>query len=183
MDIFVIENNVAKPSVDILLIHPFDKIWEDDKSKGKGEAIKDFTFIHFYCSPMKSNPYRGYDDEERINRIISGSLNNEYEPSNIVWEAIEVYTKKFLKEASFSYQYLIAAKKGAEKMIDFFTNCDLDERTKSGGVVYKPTDLTRGLADIENVLKNFQSLEKRVNEELVNRKGTTKDRTINEYEK
>ena len=63
--LFVIENNVAKPNVETLLIDPFNKIWERDKSKDKSQAIKEFNYIEFMVSKKKTNPYTGYDTEAR----------------------------------------------------------------------------------------------------------------------
>jgi hypothetical protein len=182
MDFFIIENNIVKPTADILMVNPFDKIWERDSSKMKDRAHKDLAYINYYCSPMKTNPYKGYSDEERGKRIISGSLGGDYEPDDLVFEAINWVKEEYLKNASFSYSFLQAAIEGANKLKQFFRDYDLNERTRSGTPVYKPADITRALKDTEDILKNIQSLEKRVNEELTTKGKHKGERKINPFE-
>ena len=37
--LFIVENNIAKPNTETLLISPFKEIWERDKSKDKSQVI------------------------------------------------------------------------------------------------------------------------------------------------
>lgn len=48
--LFIVENNIAKPNTETLLIEPFKTIWERDKTKDKEQAIKEFTFIELMSS-------------------------------------------------------------------------------------------------------------------------------------
>ena len=48
--LFIVENNIAKPNTETLLIEPFKTIWERDKTEDKGQAIKEFTFIELMSS-------------------------------------------------------------------------------------------------------------------------------------
>ena len=45
MEIFIVEGLVVRPSAEILTISPFKDIWDNDKSRNKGEAIKQFQYI------------------------------------------------------------------------------------------------------------------------------------------
>lgn len=55
--LFTVENNVAIPNTETLLISPFKEVWERDKSKDKGQAIKEFTFVELMSSKKKANPF------------------------------------------------------------------------------------------------------------------------------
>ena len=67
--LFTVENAVAKPNVETLLISPFKEIWERDTSSDKSQAIKEFTFIELMTSKKKTNPYAGYADDIRFNKL------------------------------------------------------------------------------------------------------------------
>ena len=67
--LFVVENNIAKPNTETLLISPFKEIWVRDSSKDKSVAIAEFTFIELFTSKKKSNPYSGYNDAERAEKL------------------------------------------------------------------------------------------------------------------
>lgn len=67
--LFVVENSIAKPNTETLLIEPFKTIWERDKTKDKEQAIKEFTFIELMSSKKRSNPYAGYADNVRQEKL------------------------------------------------------------------------------------------------------------------
>ena len=47
LELFVIEHNVVRPTAQVLLIHPFDKIWKRDKTEKKTRAMGEFAYIEF----------------------------------------------------------------------------------------------------------------------------------------
>jgi len=173
--------NEGQPSIieDILVIDPFKTIWK--KNNNEDNTIRDFLFIEFMVLPLESNPYKNLEDKEREKKIIEEVLDNKYKPSELIYKGIEVY-KKWLYEDNFNYKFLQSAITGAKKIINFFNEVDLKERNKSGGAIYKPTELTRALKDTEGIIKNLQSLEKKVFEEIKTQtiKG---NRDINYFEK
>ncbi len=160
-----IDNGVMSPTEEILQIDPFKTIWKRDKNNHKTSALADFRFIEFMVSPLKSNPYRDLDTEEKAEVIISEIFSGDYKPDKKVLEGIDIY-RKWIYEYSFSYKFLESAKVGAKELIKFFTTLNINERTNAGTAVYKPSDLTRALKDVEDIIKNLNGLEKRVFEEI-----------------
>ena len=57
--LFIVENNVAKPNTETLLISPFKEIWERDLTEDKEIVLKEFTFMDLVSSKRKTNPYAG----------------------------------------------------------------------------------------------------------------------------
>lgn len=165
IEIVNIDNGIIRPTEQVLLIEPFKTIWANDKDSHKANAIKDFTFIEFMTSPLTTNPYKDLEDDKKEISIIEEVFNNNYKPSKEVYSCIEIY-KKWIYDYSFAYKFLEATVRGAKELINFFNSVDISERTKSGNTVYKPADLTRALKDVEDIIKNLTSLEKRVFEEL-----------------
>ena len=69
MEIFEVSGNIVRPTPNILTIYPFKEIWKRDKTKNKNLAIQEFAFIEFMVSKKKSNPFKGYDEEIKEDKI------------------------------------------------------------------------------------------------------------------
>ncbi len=183
MNIFEIKNSTAQPTMEILLITPFKEIWDRDLHTHKGMAIKEFTYIEFMCSPKKTNPFWGYIElKERSDKIIERIFpNKEWQPDNLIAEAINIY-REFLKKASPSLNYLDSAMQGIIKVQDFFKTVDLNKTNSKGALLYKPRDITTALSDTEKVIKNLDNLREKVVQELLDAGKTMNNRKISEFE-
>ena len=181
--LFVIENNVAKPNVETLLIDPFNKIWERDKSKDKSQAIKEFTYIEFMVSKKKTNPYTGYDPEARKKELGKLLFNDpDYQEDHLIIEGL-AKLEKFQTEASSAYTFLLAAETAANKLKDFFLNFDLNERnTRTGMPLYKPKDISGAINDSEQNIRTLHNLKEKVEQELFEAVKTRSNKQINPFE-
>jgi hypothetical protein len=165
--LFEINEKVAFPNAETLLISPFKEIWERDKSKGKENALEEFAYIEFMTSMKKSNPYRQYPEDKKEAVIIEAVITQEdWEADELIKAAMDKIVQ-FQKEASTTYNFYMSAKTAAEKMQDFFNTVDINERGgKFETPIWKPKDITSALNDTEKVLSNLKALEKKVEEEL-----------------
>lgn len=165
--LFEVVGNSVKPTDEVILIPPFSEIWRRDKSKGKEQAIREFAYIEFVCSMLRSNPYRQFTEEQRkreVGKDIMGDA--DYRADELVQKGLDKYYD-FLTRASASYNYFRAAQVATEKMQDFFMHFDLSQKNeKTKNPLYKPRDITSALNDTEKVLSNLKALEKKVVEEL-----------------
>lgn len=179
--LFVVENGVAKPNVETLLVSPFKEIWERDETPGRELALKELTFVEFMSSKKKTNPYAGYDDNLRYERLIE-TMPEGWEIDALVESAL-VKIKDFSENASPTYQYYLSASKAAEKMRTFFNTFDINERNeRNGNPIYKPSDITRALNDTDKVLQNLNSMKEKVEQELFEQTKTRGNKTINPFE-
>jgi hypothetical protein len=184
MQIFIIEDNVAKPHPELLLIPPFKQLWERDNNRHKENAIMDFTFIELMCSPRRSNPFSGYSEAERAFKIIEQVFKEDpdYIPDELVKEGMGVYLT-WLAEASPSYKHWRANRIAAEKTQAFFSEFSYaDKNPKTGLPVWKPKDITNAIKDAEDNIKTLDALQKKVESELLERVKTKGDRQVNYYE-
>lgn len=180
--LFKVENSVAKPNVETLLVSPFQDIWERDKSKDKSRATKEFTFIEFMTSKKKTNPYAGYDEDKRYEKLKELLFPVDWQPDLLIEQAMAKVVE-FQQEASQTYQYYISASKAAEKMRTFFNTFDINERNeRTGNPVYKPADITRALNDTDKVLQNLNSMKDKVEQELFEMTKSRNNRQINPFE-
>lgn len=166
--IFQIESNIVKPYAETLLLEPFKTIWRKDKDRNKRMALRKFAYIEFITSQRKSNPFRQYPEELKHSKIMEHIVKDDkdqFKICDLITHGIEVCIN-FQKEASTTYQYYMAAKLAAEKMIHFFTHFNIGERNKAGIPIYKPRDITSAINDTSKTLNTLKELEKRVEEEL-----------------
>lgn len=180
--LFQIHGQAVYPNPETLLIHPFNEIWERDKSPKKAYAIQEFAYIEFMSSMMKSNPFREYSEESRESEIRKKIITTlEWQPDDLVIDAIN-QLKDWQETASITYRYWMSNKAAAEKMIDFFENFDMDERNpKTMSPIYKPRDITSAIADAERMLTTLNTLKKKVDEELFESTKTKGDKTISPF--
>jgi len=184
MNLFTIESGIVTPVPETLLIFPFDKIWERDSTAHKDNAIREFTYIEFLCSYKKSNPFSGFKNEVKEQRVKASvfKANPDWAPDDLVLEAIEVY-RNFQKEASPSLRFYEAALEGITKLQDYFTTLDMTETTNQGSLVNKPSDVARALTQTSAILQNLESLREKVNQELFESNKTRANRTVNPFER
>jgi hypothetical protein len=181
-DIFIVENGIVKPTIEILLVSPFKEIWDRDSSESKEYAMKEFSYIYFITTPKKTNPFYGYTEQDRHPEVVKYLFENYYSPDSIVQQAMEV-RRKFYYEASASLSLLEGAKEAVDKLKNFLINFDLNERNEKGIPIYKPKDITSALADTFNVMKTLNSLEEKVNEEIYESAKSKGNRDINPFER
>ena len=180
--LFTVENSIAKPNTETLLISPYKEIWERDNSPDKTQAIKEFTFIEFMASKMKSNPYAGYADDMRLDKLKSLLFTEDWVPDSLIELGLNKIDE-FQKEASPTYSYYLSVLKGTEKMKNFFNTFDMEEKSERTGLpVYKPGDITRALNDTDKVLQNLNSMKEKVEQELFEQTKTRSNKQINPFE-
>ena len=165
--LFKVDKKIVSPNVETLLISPYKEIWERDTTPDKRYATEDLAYIEFCASVKKSNPYSGYGEDVKKNKIKSDIITREnWREDELIVEAIKKL-QVMQREASPSYNYYIAAKNAAEKIQDFFNNFDMNEvNIKTGAPIYKPKDVTSALNDTSRVLQNFNELRDKVDNEI-----------------
>lgn len=181
--LFTIQNNIAKPNIETLLIEPFKSIWDRDTSESKSKAIKEFTYIEFMSSKKKTNPFAGYEDERRHLELSLMIFNKEdYKPDRLVKKGLE-YIQKLQTEASPTYRYYMDMLITAEKTRTFLKEIDLSEKNfKTGNPLYKPNDVVAPLKSTEEIIKVLISLKEKVEQELFDDTKVRGNKTINHFE-
>lgn len=179
---FELENFIAKPKEEILLIEPFKSIWKEDKSKNKETAIKKFSLIELYTSKKKSNPFNGYNNKEKLDKILEVLKSDENLICDKVKDGIKIL-EDLQTKYSPTYTYYLAALEATEKLKQFFLNFDISEvNPKTGLPIYKPKDITSALIDTEKALSNLLSLKDKVEQELYENTKNKGNKEINYFE-
>jgi hypothetical protein len=184
MNLFSIENGIVIPYPESLLIFPFSDIWARDLTTKRDIAVKEFTYVEFMCSYKKTNPYIGYPEDIRPQKIKSGIFKDypEWEPDNLILEAINVY-KDFQNQASPSIRFYEAAIKGIISLQKYYETLNMNAKTATGALVNKPSDVSRGLSQTASVLQNLETLKDKVQQELLESNRIRSNRVVNPFER
>ena len=93
MKLFKYESYKITISEEALLLKPFKKIWDRDKSKSKEKALSELGFIYFFCDARSDYQYI-VDEELRKEQIKEGEgMSKDWQPDKLVEEAMEFYNK------------------------------------------------------------------------------------------
>lgn len=157
----------------ILDIHPsaltikaIADLWNSDKTNNKKQALQEFAFIYWMYN-WNSIYFKGYPDEkERFNAVIVEIFQDIKWKSNlIISEASKIYQK--LQEESFpELSDLKVARKTLDGLKNFLDNLDPDERTKSGGLLLKPSEIYMAVTKMGEALIAVNKMEEKIRKEI-----------------
>jgi hypothetical protein len=160
--LFDIDNGKVVLDPSNLAIPVFKKIWDSDKSKTKEIATKELTYVVFLCD--YKSPYRDYLPQEREEKIRKDifSADDEWEPSELIKEAIKQYEE--LQQTTNS-RLVESAKVAAEQLAVYFRNTNFSALDDRGRPIYTAKDLVANLKALGDVVKSLSNLEKQVQKE------------------
>jgi hypothetical protein len=185
MDLFRVEGNLVVPTEHALLIYPYCDIWDRDQDPKKMEAKRELAYIELNCSYKKSNSYKGYAEDKRKEEVLKAVYREDaadFVEDELIQEGMVLY-EKLRVEASPTLQYYLSAKDGAEKMMQWLKDFDMDEKDGRGNPLYKPREITSALKDSYDVMKTLNSMEEKVQEQLFESAKTIGNKEINHFEK
>lgn len=181
MDLFEMRNGYAFPSIHALLIEPYKSMWVNDTSLDKIDCINDFTYIELLCSPKRSNPYFNIPEPIRPDKV---KLNVYKDKDHPVTEQVLLgilQYKEFLSESS-SYELLMTGENTVNSVKEFLDSFDPDSRSRSGGLILKPSDVLKAVEEIPAVIKSLALARDRVHSELEEDTKNRRNRETGPYE-
>ena len=182
MNIFLLENNVVKPTPESLMLDPIKKIWDRDKSPKKEKALKEISYIEFMKSFKKTNPFIGYDDFTRHRKICEFVFqDSKYIPDAVVKQAMTMYDE-LQNEGSLSLRYYKSLVKGVEKIIKFVEDVNLNERDVKNAAIWNPSVITNVTKTAGDTLRQLNTMREQVEQELYESSKTRGNREINPFE-
>jgi hypothetical protein len=161
MKLIKLEDFQLKISDEALLVKPFRKLWNQDRSQGKERFYQQMSVIYF-CNDPASNYSYIIDDKERLKEVLSQEGIQDFKPSADFKEAVEVYKK--LSKTSSS-ELLADTRLVIEKMRQALTTIDfndLDKKDMPNAI--RTVATTVGM--IPKIVKDLAEAEKAVAKEL-----------------
>ena len=163
MKLIKYEDYQIKIADEAFLVRPFRRLFHADRSERKEQFFKQMAFVYFMINPASSYSYILDLDERAAEIIKQEGLPEDFRPSEMLREAMEVYRKMTITP---SQELLQSALIGAKKVGDFLRTVDLTETDDKGKPKYQVSTITSALKDVEKIVSTLQSLQKKVEQEL-----------------
>nr|DAH01886.1 MAG TPA: hypothetical protein [Crassvirales sp.] len=149
-------------SPEALALTPFKKIWNRDRSANKNRAIAEISYIYFMADPRSDYQYI-IDEESRKASIKEGEgLPNDWEPDNLVLEAMEFY--KTFKPASALL--LEDTRVAVDKLRTLLREIDLGALDDKGKPIYTLNTITATIKQIPTLVKDLNEAEAAIAKEI-----------------
>ena len=141
-----------------LMIREFRNVWE--KYSDKKQALEELAYV--YWMAYYNSTYDVYLSIEEKKAAIKADIITDplWMPDELTEAAIQKFS---LLQRTFAMAFLEAAKEGALKIRKFYKDVDLNERSKNGGVIYKPTDISKAIKESIDILESLEKWQERVN--------------------
>lgn len=163
MKLFKYEGYKIVISEEALLLKPFKKIWDRDKSLNKSKALMELGYIYFMCDPRSDYQYI-VDEEDRSTAIKEGEgLADSWEPDKYLIEAMDFYSKFKPTSALLLEDTRIAI----EKLRTLLKDIDLTKTDNNGKPIYTLNTITSTIKQIPSLVKDLDEAERAIAKELV----------------
>lgn len=151
-----------KVEPEALLLKPFKKIWNRDRSKDKNRAMQELGFIYFVCDPRSDYQYL-VDLDTRMESVKQGEgLPNDWTPDQTVKEAMEFY----LSFKPTSALLLEDTRVAVDKLREHLKNMDFNEVDDKGKPKYTLNTITSTIKQIPELIKGLDEAEKAVTSDI-----------------
>ena len=180
MELFKVVNDNVTFDPETLMLIPFRKIWDRDKSKNKTIALAELSTIFFY-SDFKSDFYDMLDETEKLEQIKSYvvGLPKDWKPDEVFNEAVKFYKER---SQTLSTKLLDSARKGVDKISKYLENVDLDKVDKQGKLLFNAKQFSDTIKGAGDMTESLNKLEQQVKKELTEKKNSIGQKTMNVFE-
>lgn len=161
MKLIQVSNYELKIADEALLVRPFRKLWNQDRSKSKEQFYKQMSVIFYTYSPSSNYSYI-VDERERMKEVLSQEGIIDFHPTADFKEAVEIYkklTRTPSTELLADVRLTIDKVRQALNSVNFN---DLEEKDKVSAI----NTVTSVVGKIPTLIKNLADAEKAVTKEL-----------------
>lgn len=153
------------------------KYWNERDRKS---AVRFFRYMYFLHSPWTDNPYRGYSEEIKEQKINEALYGGKFAPDETERGLLKLY-EDYLMEAVPSFRAFRSARNALDRLSQYLDGVDFSERDSNGRPVFLVKDVTATIKEYPNLLAAFTTLQKSLlsDEYVVKTRG---QKTINIFE-
>ena len=159
-------------TADLVLIDEFKKLLEPSRNKCKEDpsglehlrADREFTYI--YLAIDWKSPYSNYSNQEKHEAALKDAHITEEEWENPEFrDACRKYVA--LQDSNRYVRLLQSCQLVTDKIIDYFTNVDIEERDEqTGKYVNKVSDIQKAMKEASDQIETLKQIESLVKKEM-----------------
>jgi len=158
------EDYQIKLADEAFLVRPIRRLFHQDRSERKEQFWRQISFMYFMVSPSSSYSYI-LDLDERASEIIKQEgLPEDFKPSELLKEAMEIYRKLTITPSQKLLESSLVAADTVSKFLSDPTI--LGKVDDKGRPLYQISSITSALKNVEGIVNSLQTLQKKVEQEL-----------------
>lgn len=148
---------------EVLLLAPFKKLWDRDKSKDKSIAMQELAYIYFMGDPRSDYQYI-INEEERTKSIKEGQgMPAKWKPDKAVKDALAFYNS--FKPASAGL--LEDTRVAVNKLRQLLRDIDLEAVDDKGKPIYTLNTITATIKQIPGLVKDLDAAERTLAKDIL----------------
>lgn len=161
MKLIQVENFELSVAPEALLVRPFRKLWNQDRSQRKEQFYKQMGVLFYTYSPSSNYSYI-IDEKERLKEVLEQEGITDFKPSPDFKEAVDIYKKLNVTASS---ELLADVKLTIDKVRQALTSIDFESLEEKDKVSALNT-ITTVVAKVPKLVKDLAEAEKAVSKEL-----------------
>jgi len=161
MKLIKVEDYQLKVADEALLVKPFRKLWNMDRSQGKEQFYKQMSLLYYVYSPSSNYSYI-VDEKARMKEVMEQEDIRDIKNNTEFKAAVEVY-KKLVKTASS--ELLTDVRMTIDKVRQALNSINFDDLEEKDKVTALNT-VTSIVSKIPKLVKDLSEAEKAVAKEL-----------------
>jgi predicted RecB family nuclease len=163
MKLVKLENYQLTIEPELLLLKPFRRLYNNDKTKDKNKFIDFLTIVYFVYDTRSEYNYI-VDETQRIEEVCKSNGFNVPKFSKEELECIEIYKNMTFTTSSLLLQ---DTKIAIDKVRQFLRDIDLSMTDDKGKPVYTINSVTTAIKQIPQLAKDVMEAEKMVAKEIM----------------
>ena len=146
-----------------LLLIPFKRLWDRDKSKDKSIAQQELAYIYFMSDPRSDCQYI-VDEEQRSAEITQAlGMPSKWKPDTYVDAALKYYESFKPSSAGLLEDTRIAV----NKLRQLLRNIDLEAVDDKGKPIYTLNTVTATIKQIPSLVKDLDEAERTLSKDII----------------
>lgn len=162
MKLVKLENYQLTFNEELLLLMPFKKLYDKDKSSDKGRFMEFLSIVYFTYDPRSDYSYI-LNEDERLREVCESNGFRMPKFNAIELECISLYKQL---NTTVTQELLDSTKIAISKVREFLENVDLNATDAKGKPVYTINSITSAIKQIPQLVKDIMETEKMVAKEL-----------------
>lgn len=162
MNLIKLENFEIKIEDELLLLTPFKKVYNSDKTNNKNKFYEFLTILYFTYDPRSDFNYIVHE-EDRLKEVCEANGFKKPNFNNYELDCIELYKKLTQTSASL---LLERTKVAVDKLGKFLEKIDLTEEDDKGKPKYTVNTVVTAIKQVPQLAKDVMEAEKTVAKEI-----------------
>lgn len=161
--LFKYEAYTVSVEPEAIMLVPFKRLWDRDKTKDKRVAQQEFAYIYFMGDPRSDYQYI-IDEEQRSLEVTQAlGMPEKWVPDDQVKAALDYYNSFKPSSAGLLEDTRVAV----NKLRELLRNIDLEAKDDKGKPIYTLNTITATIKQIPGLVKDLDEAERTLSRDIM----------------